>query len=121
MARLVCIRKPLAPRRSGRALGHVMKPLRGRDIGVRLQASIVIGITLLWFASVPGCVAASHKAGLRFWDLVCIICPVLALALTAIMWWSYLRSDRLHGAWVGLATLAVLSPVLLAWFLSLVY
>lgn len=98
-----------------------MKALRGIGIGVRLQASIVIGITLLWFVSVPGCAAASQKAGLRFWDLVCIICPVLALSLTAFMWWSYLHSKRLHGRWVAVATLAVLSPVLLALFLSLAY
>jgi hypothetical protein len=89
-----------------------MRSMKNITVGIRLQASIVIGASLLWFVSLPGCAAASEKPGLRFGDLVSILCTFLALVFTALLWWSYLRSGRPHGRWVAAATLAILSPLI---------
>lgn len=97
--------------------------MRGITIGLRVQASVVIAAVALWFVSVVGCASESsyRKPGLRFWDVMLGICPIVAVVFLVTLWWSYLRSMRTHGGWVAAATLALITPVILYVFLWLVY
>jgi len=95
--------------------------MRNITIGVRVQASIVIATVALWFVSVVGCASEGsyRRPGLRFWDVVLGLCPVVAVVVLVTLWRSYLHSVRAHGVWVAAATLAVITPVLLYVFLWL--
>jgi hypothetical protein len=97
--------------------------MRGITIGIRAQASVVIAAVSLWCVSVVGCASevSYRRPGLRFWDIVLGVCPVVAVVFLVTLWWSYLHSMHAHGGWVSAATLAVITPVLLYVFLSLAY
>ena len=97
-----------------------MRPPTNIKIGIRLQASVVIGAVALWFVSIARIAGSSYRRpGLRFWEVVFGISAVTALAFVFSLWLSYLRSTRAHGAWVSAATMAVLTPIILYVFLCL--
>jgi len=88
-----------------------MRLRRDIKIGIRLQSSLVIGAVVLWCLTLPGCIALSEPGGLRFYHVVWLICPIVALVFFPTLWWSYLHSTRVHGCWVSAATLAIITPV----------
>ena len=82
-------------------------------IGIRWQAGIVIGLTVLWYLSF-GIAMNNIKGDMSVsWFAVYVLLPVVALLFTVIMWWSYLHSDRTQGTWVAVATLVFFSPFIL--------
>jgi hypothetical protein len=82
-------------------------------VGTRALAAIVITVTALWYLSV-GIAMNSVKGTLSlFWWAVLVLFPLTALIFAAIMWWSYIRSDRAYSPWVAIATLLLLLPALM--------
>ena len=81
-------------------------------VGTRALAAIVIAVMGVWYLSVG--IAMNHikrNLGLFWWAILALF-PIIALIFAAIMWWSYMRSDRTHSSWVVTATLLLLLPVL---------
>ena len=90
-------------------------------VGVRSQAVIVMALTALWYVSLGSEIQHMKERGSDFWYAgLCFFLPI-ALLFAAILWWSYLRSDRAHSAWVSTATLFALSPLILWLVYCLIY
>jgi len=68
----------------------------------------------LWYVSCGYGMAHMKEKSSDFWFAVLVLSLPVALLFTAILWWSYFRSDRTHSGWVTTATLVLLSPVLLS-------
>jgi hypothetical protein len=90
-------------------------------LGVRQQACVVIAAVALSWLSLrvsigrPAQDAQSFLDGILgvcpIWDVLLGFCPIVALAFTGSLWWTYLHSTREYGGWVAAATLAVIIPL----------
>jgi|SRR6266403_4370617 len=98
-----------------------MPALRKVVVGVRSQAIIVMVLTALWYASFGYGMAHMKEKSSDFWFAALVLSLPVALLFTAILWWSYFRSDRTHSGWVAAATLVLLSPVVLSLLIYALY
>ncbi len=100
-----------------------MHTLLNKTVGVRSQAALIYGLTVLW------CLLfwrSLHEPELKsqFLELLVVILPFVIPIFTGILIASYCRSDRLHRRWVCGAVVAavgcwilILGYISLAWYL----
>jgi hypothetical protein len=90
-----------------------MRSLRNVTIGIRAQAATVVALVVLWYVSCGFVIHHAKERGSDFWAGAAFYLLPISLVFTAILWWSYFRSDGAHAPWVYVATCFGLSPVML--------
>ena len=88
--------------------------IRRIEVGIRLQAIIVMALTAVWYVSLA--VFFRHvKENINFvWDVILFYFPFIAFTFFGVMLWSYYRAERHHPNWVIATTMVLLSPVVFA-------